>query len=93
VEGRDRPRAIEEARDGGFGRLHSVENASDRAQPIKSRQSRPKLYTTVCCFTGQGRGGRRHWPLVKHAAACIEGNRSHEMEITHLQSNRCLRRL
>jgi hypothetical protein len=29
----DDPRAIDEAREGGLGLLHRVENASDRAQP------------------------------------------------------------
>jgi hypothetical protein len=37
----DDPNAMEEAREGGFGLLHRVENASDLAQPIKvSRVSR-----------------------------------------------------
>lgn len=32
VEVEGRPKAIEEPSEGGLGRLHSVENASDRAQ-------------------------------------------------------------
>jgi hypothetical protein len=32
----DDPSAIEDAREGGFGLLHRVENASDLAQPRKS---------------------------------------------------------
>jgi hypothetical protein len=34
--GRGRPRAMVEAREGGLGRLHSVENASDRAHSTRS---------------------------------------------------------
>lgn len=85
--GSGRPRAMDEAREGGLGRLHSVENASDRAHSTRS-----------VMFQGagvRGRGGASDATAANpnhHQCSMKDQGERGTGERTYRQSNRSLPR-